>query len=257
MSQEKNIPILIFIVPYRDREEDKKQFIEKMGNLLDGLEKKMYEIYFIHQCDNKSFNRGAMKNAGFIFVKEKYPDCYKEITLCFNDVDTFPIQKGLINDYTTISGIVKHFYGYTFALGGIVSINCGDFEFINGYPNYYAWGFDDNMLQQRVLKSKIMIDRSTFYDISDRRIMQIPGSPMRVVNKGEFSRYLKNEPEGINTISNLSYTEDRECMVNINSFETNYFYDKDLDSTYNSNSNTPPFTVGRSGRKRCSISMII
>jgi hypothetical protein len=90
-----------------------------MNYLLDDLGKELYEIYFIQQCDKMPFNRGAMKNIGFIFVKEKYPDCYREITLCFNDVDTFPQEKYLISDYTTVRGVVKHFYGYTFALGGL------------------------------------------------------------------------------------------------------------------------------------------
>lgn len=250
-------PKLVFIIPYRDREEDKKQFIHKMNDLLDGLEKDFYRMYFIQQCDNKPFNRGAMKNAGFLFIKNKYPDCYKNITLCFNDVDTFPLEKGLINDYTTISGVVKHFYGYTFALGGIVSVNCGDFEYINGYPNYYAWGYDDNMLQQRVLKANINIDRTVFYDIKDQRITQIPGSPIRIVNKGEFLRYVANVPEGINTMTNVSYKEEDNHLVNINNFDTNYLYDDKLNSEYNSSSSFPPFTLGRSGKQRCSMTMII
>jgi carbamoyltransferase len=73
-----------------------------------------YEIYFSHQCDARTFNRGATKNIGFLAIKEKYPDDYKNITFIFNDVDTIPFYK--IFDYETPEGVVKHYYGFKYDL---------------------------------------------------------------------------------------------------------------------------------------------
>ena len=38
-----------------------------------------------------------MKNIGFIAMKEKYADNYKDITFVFNDVDTMPYTKNFID----------------------------------------------------------------------------------------------------------------------------------------------------------------
>ena len=116
------IPKIIFIIPYRNREKQINFFTEhfyktkKYYNWNDDYAK----FFFIHQSDKRKFNRGAMKNIGYIFIKNKYPNNYKNITLVFNDIDTFPESPELIN-YETNIGNLKHFYGYEWALGGIFS----------------------------------------------------------------------------------------------------------------------------------------
>ena len=107
------IPKRIFIVPYRNRVQHKFFFSKYMSFILE--DKDDYEILFAHQCDARTFNRGAVKNIGFIAARNKYPEHYKDITFIFNDVDTIPFNK--IFDYETTPGIVKHYYGFKYSLG--------------------------------------------------------------------------------------------------------------------------------------------
>ena len=222
---EETIPKLVFIVPYRDRIEHYNLFDKHMKHILENIPESDYKIYYIHQKDERSFNRGAMKNIGFLYVKNKYPEDYKNITLVFNDVDTMPSIQNLI-DYNTLHGTVKHFYGYKFTLGGIVSIKGSDFERINGFPNYWAWGYEDNALQRRVLSAKMMIDRRQFYDVHSKNIIHLNDSYKRIVNRNEFERYVDEHKytrtnDGISTIHNLSYEEDEQSnFVNVNEFKT-------------------------------------
>ena len=235
------------------------EFNEKMTKIMEDYPKGYYKIYYIQQNHEKPFNRGAMKNIGFLMVKSKYPNDYKNICLVFNDLDTTPINKNVIPNYSTSNGIIKHFYGYTHALGGIVSILAGNFEIINGFPNYYSWGFEDNELNDRVLKKKMRIDRSVFYHISDNKnIIQIKDTPYRTVNRGEFDRFMRKIDEGINTIYDLSFKINEETgIVEVTQFKTKYNIDEKLNSIYNGAISKVPFKTGYSAQKRCKMNIVI
>jgi len=212
-------PTLVFIVPYRDRENHLKMFSQSMKTYL-AKKQPPYKIFYIHQTDKRSFNRGAMKNIGFLAVKKLYPDDYQNITLVFNDIDTIP-TKDLVLNYTTKRGTIKHFYGFDYALGGIVSINAADFEAMNGFPNFWSWGYEDNMLQARSIHRGITIDRSVFYKINDPRIIHLTDTPIREVNRTEFDRFLQNTTEGIYSINDLQYTVNMETgFVDVLEFNT-------------------------------------
>jgi hypothetical protein len=103
-----------------------------MKYIMEDFKKSEYSIFFVEQKDNRDFNRGALKNIGFLAMKKKYPSSYKKMTFVFNDIDTFPYKKRLLN-YKTQKGIIKHFFGFENTLGGIFSITGEDFESISDH----------------------------------------------------------------------------------------------------------------------------
>jgi|TARA_B110000967_G_scaffold198261_1_gene231038 hypothetical protein len=213
------IPKIIFIVPYRDRKEHKQFFTKYMEFILEDYANEDYEIYFSHQCDKIHFNRGAMKNIGFLAMCEKYPNDYKNITFVFHDVDTLPYTKNILPYETTI-GVVKHFYGYTFALGGIFSIKGQDFERTNGFPNLWGWSMEDNVMQQRVSAAKLHVDRSVFYPIGSRAILQFVDGIGKLLSKKEVAKYINNvHLGGLTTIKNLKWSISSE-YINVTNFTT-------------------------------------
>ena len=234
-------PKFVFIVPYRSRIQHKYYFSNYVTSILkDSIEP--YEIYFSHQCDARSFNRGGTKNIGFLAVKNKYPNNYKDITFVFNDIDTLPFSN--IFDYQTTPGVVKHFYGFEYALGGIVSITGADFEATNGFPNFWGWGMEDNVLQNRCEKIGLQIDRSQFYPIGSPNILQLFDGVSRLINrKDPWRAQHDNGVDGIRSIHKLEYSIDKESknpldnvhvvdsdlifIVNINTFMTAVRFEHD------------------------------
>ena len=212
-----SVPKRIFIVPYRDREAHKKEFIERMNDYLS--DSTDWEIYFAHQCDERPFNRGAMKNIGFLAMKDKYPDDYKDMTFIFHDVDTWPRHNGSIH-YTTTEGVVSHFYGFEFTLGGMFAIMGKDFEKTKGYPNFWGWGFEDNKMQDRCLEVGLKIDRSCFFGINDGKpdIVRKNDGYIRTLSKRDQYVYAYEQPDTMYHLKNVSWEIDGN-MINISTFE--------------------------------------
>ncbi len=221
------IPKIVFIIPYRNRPQHKFFFSNYLKTIMDESSlKDDYELYFSHQCDTRGFNRGATKNIGFLAIKDKYPDDYKNITFVFNDIDTIPFSN--IFDYETKPGVVKHFYGFEYALGGIVAINGSDFELINGYPNFWGWGMEDTVLQTRCEKKDIKINRSQFFPIGNPNILHLFDGVQRIINRKDPWRATNdNGIDGLVTIHNLEYTIDSEStnpLDNIHSINSDKIF---------------------------------
>ena len=60
---------MVFVVPYRDRIEHKTFFDYYMKFIMEDYDPEHYIILYCHQCDKRPFNRGAMKNIGFLLEK--------------------------------------------------------------------------------------------------------------------------------------------------------------------------------------------
>ena len=260
---EEKPPKIIFIIPYRDREQQQQFFDYHMKRILEDYQPTDYKFIYAHQTDTREFNRGAMKNIGFLYAKSIYPKSYKKITFVFNDVDTMPYNKNFIH-YETISSVVKHFYGYTFTLGGIVSITGEDFEKINGFPNFWAWGYEDNAMNQRVMNTLgLTIDRSQFYPIMDKNILQLKDEITRVVNRGEYDRYVldnvlkKTFHDGISAVRDVlcNYDENTQ-FLDIHGFKTGTEPNPSLNKIHDMRSGPVPFrTSSTIGRRRPMMSM--
>ena len=244
------VPKCVFIIPYRDREEHRLIFMENMKTYLEANPQGQHKFLYIHQTDRRGFNRGAMKNIGFIVVKQMYPNDYQNITLVFNDVDSMPVKEAVIK-YETCPGTIKHFYGFDYTLGGIVSVNAGDFEKVNGFPNFWSWGYEDNLLQIRANDAKLKIDRDTFFPINHPNIIRLSEPQTRIVNKSEFSRFERKTTEGIYSIRGLNYIVNNETgFVDVLSFDTHVAEQLIHRTEYDLRNGPAPFKNVIMGRSR-------
>jgi hypothetical protein len=232
-------PKIIFIVPYRDRPQQQLFFRRHIKYIMEDYAAGEYEVYFSHQCDTRQFNRGAMKNIGFIAMRDKYPANYRDITFVFNDVDTLPFTKNYL-DFKTTHGTVKHFYGFTYTLGGIVSITGGDFEKCTGFPCFFQWSMEDNLLQSRVLAAGIKIDRSNFNPLYSTEIMSFRDGITRSINHTEFDIYMAGTTEGIDTITGLEY-EIVDDVINVKRFDIGRQENKATSEEYDLRKGNAPF----------------
>lgn len=229
-----NIPDLVFIVPYRNRKPEKTVFEIIMEKNLKGLN---YKIFFIHQNDKRLFNRGAIKNIGFLYIKKTWPKDYKNIIIIFNDIDAISYYKGQFN-YKTKKNIIKHHFGFKQTLGGIFSILASDFEKINGFPNIWTWGLEDNIIQKRAKNNNIEIDYSNFIDIKNRnKIIFLNNYEKRKINKKIYFKFeIDGIYDGIKLIKNLKYGKTHKIskyiyMIDVDHFDTAEdpkIYEKDL-----------------------------
>lgn len=136
----------VILIPYRNREEHLKYFLEntapKLKQRIENL-----EILIIEQSeDGKLFNRGKVLNVGFKYYDN---DDYYYIT---QDVDTNPKHEKAFFHYK--NEVPDYFFriysSFCNTLGGVVKFKGNIFREINGFPNnYWGWGQEDMVLMRR------------------------------------------------------------------------------------------------------------
>jgi hypothetical protein len=209
----------VFIVPYRNRLEHKTFFLNYLPHVVGES-----RVLFVHQCDSRPFNRGAMKNIGFLAVKALYPDTYKDIDLVFNDVDIMPYTKDIFY-YDTTPGVIKHNYGYETCLSASFVIKGGDFELTNGFPNLWTWGLEDFIIQERALARGLRIDRSRFRPVGSRAVLQFFDGITRPMSAyGVTETRARHRSDGLSAMK-AAYTVVGD-MVDVANFSCMYPPDK-------------------------------
>ncbi|XP_060081672.1 beta-1,4-galactosyltransferase 4-like, partial [Ylistrum balloti] len=151
------------ILPYRDR---RKHLVQFLFNVLPKLLRQQidFTIFVVEQSEGSSFNRGLMRNVGFVeAMKTASYDCF-----IFNDVDTvieddrniFYCNPDMIRHL--VSGISRNKYRlpYQTLVGGIIGFTPEQFQRINGYSNlFFVWGAEDDDLYRRIIDEGYLIER--------------------------------------------------------------------------------------------------
>jgi len=129
------MPVTV-VVPYRNRGPQLAQLLPVLQSHPD--------IAHIHVCEDVGagpFNRGWVKNVGFLQARELRPDS----TVYFHDVDLLPGR--LLYPDATPGGVV-HLYGHPHCLGGIVGMRAADFDSVGGFAeDHVLWGGEDRRLR--------------------------------------------------------------------------------------------------------------
>lgn len=190
-----------FIIPYRDRKEHLNEFIKRFTPFTNA------NFYIIHQLHPGEFNRGALKNIGFLEASKINPDGL----FIFHDVDTYPTYQGTLN-YETKKGEIRHPIKTNENLGGICCFWKKEFELINGFPNYWGWGIEDCTILHRAIKANIYIDRSNSVDLNDKSKIYIPNHLRNIKKEKEYcNRNIELHKKEVETgdnnngLSNISY----------------------------------------------------
>ena len=140
---------LIIIVPFRNREENLKQFVPHMHHFLKDVKRR---IVVVEQTEDGLFNKAKLLNAGFSLYQDA--NAY----FCFHDVDLLPESASCDYSYpvmpTHLSAYCSQFeyqFGpYHGHLGGVLLVNKEDFRRVNGCSNqYWGWGAEDDDLRNR------------------------------------------------------------------------------------------------------------
>ena len=233
----------VFIIPYRNREGQLQIFLNHMKYLLEDLNTDDYRIYIVNQVDKRPFNRGGMRNIGFLEAKKEFPDTYKDIDFVFHDLDNLVGKKNIVK-FTTEPNEVNHIFGnyIGYNIGGIFVMKGRDFEKINGYPNFWGWGSEDEELWHRCSEAKMKIIRDKF-SWKDPRVVHLDHSnnipaTLKVINTFNMEamdikkKHNKRINDGLHTLRDITIYK-RKMSPSVNMFNVTVFKCNMNEKNYN------------------------
>jgi hypothetical protein len=188
---------LTIVVPYRNRAAHLKQFVAHVRAYFsrDKADWQIpYQVLVIEQEDGLLFNRGALKNIGFLLGE------FESDYTCFHDVDYLPIWA----DYSYVDvptaivwygaearpiapgSPIKLTHSLDEFFGAAVLVPNGLHRRVNGYSNsYWGWGSEDRDLRRRFLAAGIKLGRrrGTFTALDHiHEGLRPDGTPTRIAN---------------------------------------------------------------------------
>ncbi len=213
---------LSIVVPYRAREHHLKIFVPHVRAFFsrDKLDHAIpYQVLVVEQEHGLPFNRGAIKNVGFLLGQDS-----SDYT-CFHDVDYLPIWA----DYSwTDHPTPIVWYGAEVRpiapgrssavavnqmesfFGGVLLVPNAAFMHVDGYSNsYWGWGSEDVDLRNRFLAASVQLGRrkGSFDPLDHNHDAFLPDgsrSPLATENERLFERRWKNgaasNTDGLSTL---------------------------------------------------------
>ncbi|XP_033736202.1 beta-1,4-galactosyltransferase 2-like [Pecten maximus] len=155
---------IAIIIPFRDREIHLKIYL---SNVIPKLRRQNadFTIYVVEQAPGSHFNRGMMRNVGFVEASKIADyDCF-----IFNDVDSiFEDDRNIfrcgrdnsVRHLVTGVDVFDYKLKYSILVGGIIAFTPAQFRKVNGYSNFYFdWGAEDDDIYYRTERENMVIER--------------------------------------------------------------------------------------------------
>lgn len=139
---------LLIIIPYRDREEHLKEFLNYAQCNITNID---YTILVVEQMHDAPFNKGLLLNLGFNFFSEQYSYvCFHDVDILGQNFDYSYSDKVAHLSTTEILPNGTHREWYKNCLGGVTLFPNHLFATVNGFSNeYWGWGAEDDDLKLR------------------------------------------------------------------------------------------------------------
>ncbi|KAI0233038.1 Beta-1,4-galactosyltransferase 2 [Lamellibrachia satsuma] len=158
----RNTEKLAIVIPYRDREEHLRIFLNHMHPILR-RQRITYRVFVVEQAFPEVFNKASMMNIGFVeAMKSASYDC-----VIFHDVDMLLEDDRHIyrcSDNIRHMGANVNKFGYKLVydglIGGALAFRTTHFVQVNGFGNkFFGWGGEDDDMWQRIKAVRLPIIR--------------------------------------------------------------------------------------------------